>query len=730
MKPSDYKISLDILESQSQYSLPMKKGDTARVVYITLREGGVPYEIGTDCFAVLSGRKPDGTVLENNCVIKGNTIIYTITPQTTSASGLVDCEIKLYGVDNGLICSARFSIIVDKRVVGDEEVESSSEFTALTNLYNDVTASENERIIAEQERVIAEEKRANAVAEAFSEKFNNVGTGKNLFNPNDENIVVGKLFNDNGELTVTNASYLTSGYIEVEEGKTYFATVKRNETKYSVIRSHAFYDENKNFISGSGTNSVNGQITIPTEQNVKYIRFSTYSTNYGGNEWQFEADTRTDYEAYHLVYGLKGNVKVPYLDEDMENLEENLNNFKEEIKNNEKFIKTSATINLVDVASLITGQVFDDTTGALKSISTMASSNPIEIDGFDKIVFQSAGNQTMPRASIFYDKDMNIVAHYSTVPKEGGAVLHPEGTWQSANVEGGSVCIIPIPEGAFYYAFSTQITLFETLLMYGIKGENVIPLSAPYKEYVEAYRPKQSFLPVERYIKSYFNGKKLVAIGDSITKGTGLASTEIAWSKQVASMFNMTFVNYGIGGSELAKNKTDGSYDPMCIRYTDMDDDADLIIVAGGTNDWGHIAGNTVAGDTEYQMGEFGDSSINTFYGALDTMCRGLLTKYVGKTIFFMTPIKRYSALSTPYYVQNNRGYTLEDYANAIKKVCGFYGIPVLDMFNECSLNPIIEAIQTAYITDGTHPNFAGHRIMARQVAGFISSLSNDIDYS
>lgn len=162
MKPSDYKISLDILESQSQYSLPMKKGDTARVVYITLREGGVPYEIGTDCFAVLSGRKPDGTVLENNCVIKGNTIIYEITPQTTAVSGLVDCEIKLYGVDNGLICSARFSIIVDKRVVGDEEVESSSEFSALTELYSNVVTSENARVDAEVERMAAEGDRAKA----------------------------------------------------------------------------------------------------------------------------------------------------------------------------------------------------------------------------------------------------------------------------------------------------------------------------------------------------------------------------------------------------------------------------------------------------------------------------------------------------------------------------------------------------------------------------------------
>ena len=159
MKPSDYKISLDIHELQSQYSLPMKKEDTARVVYITLREGGVPYEIGADCFAVLSGRKPDGTVLENNCVISGNTIIYAITPQTTSASGRVDCEIKLYGVDNSLICSARFSIIVDERAVGDDEVESTSEFSALTNLYTEAREAENERVISEQARVDNENKR-------------------------------------------------------------------------------------------------------------------------------------------------------------------------------------------------------------------------------------------------------------------------------------------------------------------------------------------------------------------------------------------------------------------------------------------------------------------------------------------------------------------------------------------------------------------------------------------
>ena len=159
MKPADYRISLDILESQSQYSLPMKQGDNSRVIYITLREGSIPYEISGDCFAVFSAKKPDGNILENNCIIKENTIIYAITEQTTSVSGLVDCEIKLYGANNGFICSARFSIIVDPRAVEDKKVESTSEFSALTQLYSDVVTSENARVGAEELRAVAENAR-------------------------------------------------------------------------------------------------------------------------------------------------------------------------------------------------------------------------------------------------------------------------------------------------------------------------------------------------------------------------------------------------------------------------------------------------------------------------------------------------------------------------------------------------------------------------------------------
>ena len=163
MKSAIHKISLDILKSQSQYSLQMKKRETAREIHITLREGGSPYEIGEECFAIFSGRKSDGTPFEHNCEIKDNTVVYKITEQTTSVIGLVECEIKLYGADNGLICSPRFTIaVVDKVVSEEDSLEKDDEINALTELYSILATTENTRVKAESERKSAEKARQSA----------------------------------------------------------------------------------------------------------------------------------------------------------------------------------------------------------------------------------------------------------------------------------------------------------------------------------------------------------------------------------------------------------------------------------------------------------------------------------------------------------------------------------------------------------------------------------------
>lgn len=141
MNDSIYRISLDIHEIASQKALCIKKGDTARTIYITLREDGTPYTIAEGCSATFSARKPDGNYIYNACTIKDNTIIYEITLQTAIVLGTVECEVTLYDADEKQITSPRFSLIVDDTVYNGEEIVSSPEANALKDLVDEIEGS-------------------------------------------------------------------------------------------------------------------------------------------------------------------------------------------------------------------------------------------------------------------------------------------------------------------------------------------------------------------------------------------------------------------------------------------------------------------------------------------------------------------------------------------------------------------------------------------------------------
>ena len=140
MNNSNYRITLDVHNTASQVSIPVKRGDTARCIHVTLMENGTPYQIADGCRAVFSGKKPDGNYLYNDCTIDGNTIVYVLTSQTTAVVGTVECEIMLYGVESEQLTSARFSIVVEDTVYNDEVIISSEEANALNALVTEATS--------------------------------------------------------------------------------------------------------------------------------------------------------------------------------------------------------------------------------------------------------------------------------------------------------------------------------------------------------------------------------------------------------------------------------------------------------------------------------------------------------------------------------------------------------------------------------------------------------------
>lgn len=139
MNASIYRISLDIHEPHSSVCLDVKRGDTSRNILAMLTDGGSRYRISEECYAVFMARKPDGKIVTNDCSINGNTIIYEMTPQTTAAAGVAECEIQLYGAGGKLITSPSFLLMIHDTLYGEgDEIESSDEFNALASLIAEV----------------------------------------------------------------------------------------------------------------------------------------------------------------------------------------------------------------------------------------------------------------------------------------------------------------------------------------------------------------------------------------------------------------------------------------------------------------------------------------------------------------------------------------------------------------------------------------------------------------
>lgn len=95
--------------------------------------------------AVFTALKPDGKVIFNPCEIQGNSFVYTLSPQTTAVSGLLSCQLRLYGENDLLLITPRFSLMVKPSVYSDDSIiESENEVGALTAL-----VSESQEIIDE-----------------------------------------------------------------------------------------------------------------------------------------------------------------------------------------------------------------------------------------------------------------------------------------------------------------------------------------------------------------------------------------------------------------------------------------------------------------------------------------------------------------------------------------------------------------------------------------------------
>ena len=213
--------------------------------------------------------------------------------------------------------------------------------------------------------------------------------------------------------------------------------------------------------------------------------------------------------------------------------------------------------------------------------------------------------------------------------------------------------------------------------------------------------------------------KKIAFLGDSITEGHGTTSAEHTFWNILAKRTGAQSYGYGIGGTRIAPQRKPSENPRHDLyfgsRVDEMIPNADIVVVFGGTNDYGH-------GDAAF--GTMEDRTEDTFYGALHSLIRKLIERYPEALIVIMTPLHRLAESGRAY---NERGVRnaadLRDYVDAIIEVAAYYGIPVLDLFRVSGIQPEIPAVRERYMPDGLHPCDAGHERIAERLIGFLEKL-------
>ena len=212
-------------------------------------------------------------------------------------------------------------------------------------------------------------------------------------------------------------------------------------------------------------------------------------------------------------------------------------------------------------------------------------------------------------------------------------------------------------------------------------------------------------------------GTKINFLGDSITEGAGTSSPDRMFTMLIEREYGAICQNYGIGGTRIARQKTATveKWDRDFIsRVPEMDNDADIVVVFGGTNDFGH-------GDAP--LGTMSDRTPYTFYGALHCLYTALTEKYPGVPVVILTPLHRLNEDSPKGDNKPEPVGTLKEYVNIIREVAEYYSFPVLDLYKESGLQPKVPVIQQKYIPDGLHPNDDGNAILAHKIARFLEML-------
>lgn len=254
--------------------------------------------------------------------------------------------------------------------------------------------------------------------------------------------------------------------------------------------------------------------------------------------------------------------------------------------------------------------------------------------------------------------------------------------------------------------------------------------SVSYDNLDDNLKTKINSIPSQTDNNAILGGKKIVGIGDSIMIGVGSGAIGSGGFLDVLKSYeeNVTVVNMGVGSTTIQKNdNVPTNLTGKCIldRLNDIPNDADIIILEGGINDYYHQEkyGTTLGTYEENRykyplsakyendayssiqyVGTDGILQDNNFCGAFELCLIKILVRFIGKPFIYVIP-------HNPVGIKD-----IDDYFDIAKIICKKYGVPCLDL-REVACMPRINVLcgkadgTSIYTVDNVHPSRKGYEV-------------------
>lgn len=514
-----------------------------------------------------------------------------------------------------------------------------------------------------------------------------------------------------GELIDEENSFATD-FIPTEYGKTYIGAIWYNGTEYTDSCAKyklVFYDKNKQYL-GVSTTVLKDGVTI-SNANAKYFRTHVHAS-FGIREMYIGEGT-TKPEAF-VPYVNKKIIKQEYLEitDDSVIANNTISSIKLKDLEEEKLIPFELAENLYNYETRIDGKQYTasgilvDKENVCISAKIPAEPNTVYTMG---ILWKDAWYYNATTRAYCFDENDGWLG---TVSATNGVFT----TLDKTKFIAIHIYYAALPD------FYRRVCL--------VKGDKLPTVFVPYSG--KLYRLNPDYIPYAMKFLSAWQGKKFVSYGDSITE-------QNLWQPYVRNYFEMEHANRGVGGSGFVRGvdyyyaNADGSrhssYTPgstapegtilckagMCederINLS-IPEDADLILIAGGTNDHG--------GDvtTPPELGEISYTVVDgepvfdttTFKNAVCATVYKIMKRCPEAIVMLMTPCNTRGI--DQVQTINGLGYELLDYSKAIKECAEYMSVPCIDVYGESGLN------QFNMVRNGNnlHPDDNGARKMARAV--------------